>query len=156
MCIRDRSNGGENNGTMTSTAAFPSSNNQLNFTLDADWWDVECNITKIQVNYTKTDLIGITNFTVIKNAVNVDWYSDVSNTIISFDSRFENFYMNFTVPATWSNLKIFNGSIDQKNVDKTGSIINGYQDISTFGAGNGTNWYLTCLLYTSPSPRDRS
>ncbi|TFF88821.1 MAG: hypothetical protein EU548_08385, partial [Promethearchaeota archaeon] len=136
------SNGIENSGTWTNTSALPSSNSQLNFTLDAGWWDVECNITRIQVNYTKTDLFGITDFTLIKNAANATWQCNVSDVIDSFDSKFENFYMNFTIPATWSVEGVYNGTSDKKTVDIYGPIINGYQNITVLEAGNGTNWFL--------------
>ena len=54
-------NGVGNTGTWTSKTSLPSKNNQLNFTLDAGWWDVQCNITKIQVNTRKLIYMELPN-----------------------------------------------------------------------------------------------
>lgn len=117
----------------------------LIYTLTADWWEVTCNISQVQINYTKTDLQAFSTFSVnFGNYVN--WNVSINEAINSFDDRIEDFNtINFTIPSNWDQnyIRVFNGSNDEKTVNIPSTITNGYREIQVLGAGNGANWYLT-------------
>ncbi|TFG24788.1 MAG: hypothetical protein EU529_03105 [Promethearchaeota archaeon] len=135
-------NGDENAGTWFNNTALPSSNNQLNFTLDAGWWDVTCNITMIQVNYTKTSICGIANFTVTANQPVVRWNVTMSEVLDDFEDKFKCYYINYTIPSHWGDVEVWNGTT-QMTRNVTRSLGTGYDELQIFEAGNGTNWFLT-------------
>ena len=135
------SNGIDNSGTWTSNTALPSLNNQLNFTIDAGWWDVTCNITKIQVNYTKTSIYGIANFTATTTENTVYWNVTMSDLINDFEGKFENPYINFTIPTHWQSVEVWSGGTP-KTISTTRPLGTGYNESQVLNAENGNFWFL--------------
>jgi len=129
-------------GYWSSTNAYSNPSGDLNFTLSAEWWDVECNITSKQINYTKVDLTADSAFTIPYGGFDVTWNVSRSGGFNQFDSRFNNYTIDFTIPSNWdSDIKAYNDTT-QKTVDTTGPIINGFKNITILDGGNGINWYL--------------
>ncbi|KKL26696.1 hypothetical protein LCGC14_2392720, partial [marine sediment metagenome] len=72
----------------------------LEFEVTADWWDVTCNISQVQINYTKTDLLASSSFQIPGNNLDVAWNVTRNGGFNNFDSDFNNYKINFTIPAT--------------------------------------------------------
>ena len=131
----------QGSGYYSSKEAYSSTSDILNFTVSADWWDVSCNITKVQINYTKTDLKADSSFEVLGNGQDVLWNVTKSGGLNYFDSRFNNYTINFTISSRWTNIEVWNGSTNKTDDIKT-NYLNNYKDIQVFNAGNGTYWFL--------------
>ncbi|MFX1574795.1 MAG: hypothetical protein ACFFB0_18825 [Promethearchaeota archaeon] len=115
---------------------------KLDYEITAEWWDVSCNITKIQVNYTKTNLKAASSFKVLGSGQLVSWNASAGS-LEYFDSDFNNYKINFTVPANWQDFQAFNGTLDNKTDQITlGPIVNRYRELQISNAGNGTNWFI--------------
>lgn len=112
-----------NSGTWYSNLSFQGINNELNFVLSSGWYNFRCNITAIQINYTKT-FSANTSYTV-ESGVNVYWDSEANFT--AFDHRLDNNTVTFTIPFSWTNL----------NLDRDGT------PITPSTATNSTNQILT-------------
>ncbi|MFW9988206.1 MAG: hypothetical protein ACFFC3_06080, partial [Candidatus Odinarchaeota archaeon] len=122
---------------------FTSLPSQLDYNITAEWWDVSCNITKIQVNYTKSDLKASTNFTVLGSAQSIRWNATRIGGLNYFNTNCNNYKINFTVPANWQNFQAFNGTNDNKSdYISFGPIVNGYKELQISNAGNGTYWFI--------------
>ena len=135
----------DNSGSWMSTEEFSNPSGQLEFEFMADWWDVACNLTRAQINYTKTDLRASTTYETPEPNL-VLWNASIDSSIDSFDSRINSYnYIQFTIPSNWSDIKAFNGSFESPGV-LSGPAINGYRDVFIFGAGNGAKWYLTAVI----------
>ena len=135
----------QGSGYWNPSGSYSSSSNQLNFTISADWWDVKCNISKVQINYTKTDLRADSSFEVLGNGQDVLWNVTKSGGLNYFDSRFNNYRINFTISSRWSNIEVWNGGID-KTGDITTRNLNHYKEVRVWKAGNGTYWFLNATL----------
>ncbi|MHA1334786.1 MAG: hypothetical protein ACTSPW_03435, partial [Promethearchaeota archaeon] len=133
-------NGTDNSGYWVSNEAYWSSSGNLKFILSADWYDVKLNVSKVQINYTKTDLIANSFFKVFYNSSKVLWNITRVEGLNFFESKFTNYKINFTIPGIWYDIKAFNNSVE-KTVDTSAPIINGYRDVIIKNAGNGT-WYI--------------
>ncbi len=131
----------QGSGYYSSEEAYSSTSDVLNFTVSADWWDVSCNITKVQINYTKTDLRADSSFEVLGNGQDVFWNVTKSGGLNYFDSRFNNYTINFTISSRWTNIEVWNGGTDKTGDIKTHNF-NHYKDIQMVNAGNGTYWFL--------------
>ncbi|MFX1388535.1 MAG: hypothetical protein ACFE9Z_00560 [Promethearchaeota archaeon] len=118
----------------------PSGN--LHFILAADWWDVSCNITNVQINYTKTDLTATTVYDIPGSGQSLDWNSTLGS-VNNFDARLSNYEINFTVPSKWENFSAFDDGTDKTSDIILGPIINNYRNLQISDAGNGANWYIT-------------
>jgi len=139
------SDSAQGSGTWSSTTQYASQTNELEFSLTSEWWDVSCNITSVQINYTKTDLKANSNFDIPSSGQDVQWNVTVPGGLNYFDSRIiDSNTINFTIPATWidTTIKVFNGTTEETDLIKR-LLGNGYRDIQVLNAGNGTNWYLT-------------
>ena len=123
---------------------YYTSSNQLEFVITSDWYDVSCDITNVQINYTKTDLKANSEFEILQSGDNVQWNVSVTGGLNYFDDRITEFNtINFTIPSIWNNIKVFNETeIPSIDINKD-YIKNGYRYIQVLDAGNGTNWYLT-------------
>lgn len=131
-------------GYWPSTDVYSSSSGQLEFELSADWWDVSCKITKVQINYTKTDLKASSKFTIMESGQDVQWNVYRSGGLNFFDPRITHHNtINFTIPATWLNINVFNGPENKTSDIKTRLLNNGYRDVEIIDATNGTFWYFT-------------
>ncbi len=131
----------ENKGFWISNEEYINPSGQLEFELSADWWDLSCDITKAQINYTKTDLKANTNSEILEPDL-VLWNASINEKIDSFDSRIDSYnYLKFWVPTNWTDIKVFNGSIEKSAFIST-STLYGYREVVVFQAGNGDNWYL--------------
>ncbi len=141
--ITDITNG---SGYWNPSEAFSSKTDKIKFTLAADWWEVSCNITKVQINYTKTDLRATSDFIIQGSGQKVEWNVTRSGGLNFFDSRITHHnIINFTIPATWNDttIKVFNGTDERTSDIFNRSLGNGYRDVKVPNAGNGTFWYLT-------------
>ncbi|MFX1495333.1 MAG: hypothetical protein ACFFBZ_13700, partial [Promethearchaeota archaeon] len=138
------SDSAQGSGTWSSTTQYTSQTNELEFSLTSDWWNVSCNITSVQINYTKTDLKANSNFDILSSGQNVQWNVTVPGGLNYFDSRIADFNtINFTIPGRWIDLtiKVFNGTTEKTDLIKR-LLGNGYREVQVLNAGNGTNWYL--------------
>jgi len=124
---------------------------KLNFNLTSDsWFVVTCKIDKIQINYTKKGLKAEANFSLTANSANAFWNVTRAGGFNDYDGLGgygSNYYINFTIPASWQSVEVWNGST-QVNVDESGPVINGYKNVTAYPAGNGTYWFLNA---TSPN-----
>jgi hypothetical protein len=135
----------ENEGYWISTEEYTHPSGQLEFELSADWWDLSCDITKTQINYTKTDIKASTSYEIPEPDL-VLWNASIDETIDSFDSRIDDYnYIKFWVPENWTGISVFSGSVE-KPVDISASAFNGYREVIVFQAENGVNWYLTASI----------
>ncbi|MFX1302439.1 MAG: hypothetical protein ACFE9X_03685, partial [Promethearchaeota archaeon] len=138
---------GDNNipgfGYWNSTQNYSSSTGQLEFEITADWWDVSCDITKVQINYTKTDLKASSSFRVLGSEQDDLWNVSRTGGLNYFDPRLSDYKTNFTIPSSWNNINVFNGSINKTDDCIIHSDKNGYKIIEVNNAGNGTYWHLT-------------
>ncbi|KKM64123.1 hypothetical protein LCGC14_1504550, partial [marine sediment metagenome] len=114
----------------------------LTYNVSAEWWDVECNITQVQINYTKTDLKASSTFQIAGSGQDVNWNVTRNGGLNYFGTDFSNYKINFSIPATWldSSIKVFNGSIEF-SINKR-LLGNGYREIEVSNARNGTFWFL--------------
>ncbi|MGB5911433.1 MAG: hypothetical protein WBH31_09590, partial [Promethearchaeia archaeon] len=125
--------------------SYSSSSNELNFTLSAEWWNVSCDVTNVQINYTKSDLLADSSFEILNSGDNVKWNVSVSGGLNYFDSQITDFNtINFTIPYTWllNTIKVFNETEIPSTDIKKDFIKNGYRFVQVLNAGNGSNWYL--------------
>jgi hypothetical protein len=132
----------ENKGSWTSYNVYRNSSGLLYFKLTAEWWDVSCRVTYAQINYTKTDLIAASSFTITGSGQSLDWNCTLGG-VNSFVSPFKNFEINFTVPRIWENFSAFKGPTDKTTDISQGPTNNGYLDLRIRNAENGLNWYIT-------------
>ncbi|MHA2398439.1 MAG: hypothetical protein ACXADU_06075 [Promethearchaeota archaeon] len=131
-------------GTWIDTTPQVNPSGNIDFTISADWWDVSCNITSAQLNYTKTDLKASSEFNIAGSGQIVEWNITRNGGLNYFDTRLDNYQINFTIPNTWdeNTLNVFNGATP-KTLDSTNrSLGNGYREVNVLNAGNGTYWYL--------------
>jgi len=128
-------------GYWSPSQSFSSTTDELNFTISADWWDVSCNISSVQINYTKTDLRADSSFEVLGSGQDVLWNVTKPGGLNYFDSRFNNYTINFTISSRWTDIEVWNGSTNKTGDIKTNDL-NNYKDIQVFNAGNGTYWFL--------------
>lgn len=135
----------DRSGSWISFEVYSNPSGQLEFELSADWWDVACDITSTQINYTKTDLKASTNYEIPEPDL-VLWNASIDESIYGFDSRIDDYnYITFLVPENWSDIRAYNGGIE-KPVDTSSAAINGYKEAFAFQAGNGVNWHLTAVI----------
>ncbi|TXT65079.1 MAG: hypothetical protein BAJALOKI1v1_470001 [Promethearchaeota archaeon] len=130
-------------GNIVLTKEFSALPNQINYEVTADWWDVSCNITQIIVNYTRNDLTAITEYGISGSNQTIQWNATLGS-FNNFDSNFDNYWINFTVPESWGTINAYNASnnIPSENVT-VGSPLNGYKEVQIYPAGNSTNWYIS-------------
>ena len=131
-------------GYWESNAVNGSDTGYLDYNVTADWWDVQCNITQVQINYTKDDIQAITQFTATTSSPILSW--NVSRTIDNFDSRINNtLSINFTLPESWdyNTYQVFNGSPSEEmtSYSYNRSLGNGDREICITNGSNG-KWYV--------------
>ena len=131
-------------GYWESTLVNGSSNGKLKYNISADWWDVECNITQVQINYTKTDLSASSSFKITGSGLDVEWNVTRDGGLNYFDTGFSDYRINFTIPAIWNdnNIQVFNGTDNRTSTVTKRLLGSGYRDIEVHNAGNGTFWFL--------------
>ena len=114
----------------------------LKFNVSADWWDVECNISQVQINYTKTNLQAGSTFAISDSGQDVAWNVTRNGGLNYFDTDFSDYRINFTIPDTWnkSKIQVFNGTDEWTVTNRT--LGNGYRDVEVVNAINGTFWFL--------------
>ncbi|MHA1376654.1 MAG: hypothetical protein ACTSR7_20425, partial [Promethearchaeota archaeon] len=132
-------------GYFSSTQKLQSGSNHLDFTVNSDWWDVSCNITKVQINYTKSDVNALSNFQILGSGQTVQWNVTIPSGLNYFDSRISDFNtINFTIPDTWleSSIQVFNGGTNKTSDLVERLLGNGYREVQVLDAYNGTFWHL--------------
>ena len=130
------------NGTWNSTEPFGGSSGQLKFNITADWDSLEFNITLVQINYTKTNLATTPSFSISGSGQDVVWNVSRADGLKLFDKRLNNYEINFTIPDSWNNVNVFNGTINKTSFISSHLLNNGYKNIRVKNAGNGTTWML--------------
>ncbi|MBA7520187.1 hypothetical protein ES705_12280 [subsurface metagenome] len=115
----------------------------LKYNVTADWWDVKCNISQVQINYTKTDLRADSSFEVLGNGQDVIWNVTRNGGLNYFGTDFSDYRINFTISATWhdGSIKVVNGSGAEWSTNRR-LLGNGYREVEVPNAGNGTYWFL--------------
>lgn len=139
--ITDITNG---RGYWESAEANSSVSGELQYIISADWWDVTCNISQVQINYTKTDLKATSTFNILGSGLSIDWNVTRLGGLNYFSTTFNDYRINFTVPITWYDFEAFNGPVNKTSDISFGPVINNYQDLQISNAGNGTYWYINC------------
>jgi len=134
---------GSNFGYWVPANSFSTIYENISFAINADWWEVSCNITSVQINYTKTDVQAISSYDIPGSGQDVQWNVTATSGLNYFDSRITDFnVINFTIPRIWheSSIKVFNGSTEKTIFKRL--INNAYREIQILNAGNGTYWFL--------------
>ena len=126
----------------SSTDSLPIDNNKINFTFSADWWNVECNITGILINYTRNGLNASSKMESISNGQEILWNLTRNGGFNEFNENLSNYYINFTIPSNWDNISVYNGSINKSSSITSFDLNNGYKIIRMMDAENGTDWFL--------------
>ncbi len=130
-------------GFWVSADQYSNLSGNLNFTLTADWWDVSCTITFVQIVYAKTDVKANSDFTVAESSQEVLWNVTDAEGLNYLDPRINKTSMiNFTVPISWYNINVFNGTINRTDDISLRPLNNGYCEVCVLYAGTG-NWFLT-------------
>ncbi|MFX1274950.1 MAG: hypothetical protein ACFFBP_03720 [Promethearchaeota archaeon] len=121
---------------------FTDADGELDFKITSDWWDVSCDITKVQVNYTKVDLSASSAFDISSSGQQVNWNITVDGMgVWGFDGDTDEWnYINFTIPDQWSLDGVYKGGTPQTYMTFGSPGPNWI--ITATGAGNGTYWYL--------------
>ncbi|MEE9377582.1 MAG: hypothetical protein V3V33_06055, partial [Candidatus Lokiarchaeia archaeon] len=132
----------DNTGYLESFEVNGSASEKLHYNISADWWDVECTISQVQINYTKTDLEASSEFNIAGIGLNVDWTVTAGN-FDHFTPTFGHYWINFTVPAKWSNFEAFNDTVDLTDNATLGPPEGGYMEYQIYNASNGPKWYIT-------------
>jgi len=134
----------DSNGYWKPYLELGSDSGNLDFIIKANWWGVSCDITNIQINYTKTDLTAHTSLKC--SGTNQDILWNVSCPIIDYFSTHSDLQcekINITIPTSWQNIQMWNGSTN-KTSDVVVTSSNGKLEIITVkNAGYGISWYLT-------------
>jgi len=134
-------------GYWTNYTPISTNKDKLLFTITSNWWNVSLNITKVQINYTKTDIKATSYFKILKSGDRVQWNVSIPENVNHFDSRIPDFNtINFTIPASWldATIKVFNNTIQIPSANiKKRLLGNGFREVQVLKATNGTNWYLT-------------
>ncbi|KKK45634.1 MAG: hypothetical protein Lokiarch_08060 [Candidatus Lokiarchaeum sp. GC14_75] len=136
---------GENIGNWISFTEYSSASGELNFTIQADWWDVTVSISEVLINFTKTDLVASSEFNIAGSGQTVEWNVTRDGGLNYFYSGFDNYQINFTIPEAWTNtsIRVFNGESDERTSSITKRLLgNNYREINVPNAGNGTFWFL--------------
>ncbi|MFX1414220.1 MAG: hypothetical protein ACFFA2_10325, partial [Promethearchaeota archaeon] len=135
-----------NQGFYSSTQKFSSADGNIDFEVTADWWEVSCDIIRVEINFTKIDLKANSIFKILSSSDNVQWNVSVVGGLNYFDSRVTDFNtINFTIPKTWlsNSIKVFNDTSEWLSADINKDFTkNGYRYVQVLNAGNGSNWYL--------------
>ena len=116
----------------------------IQFDITADWWDVSCNVTSVQINYTKSDINVNSTYLIPDKDSNVQWNVD-AGTLNYFDSRINHTNnINFTVPSDWpdGNIKVYDDILEKTQLSMQ-DLGNGLREVMVIDGGNGINWYLT-------------
>jgi len=140
--VSDRIQG---SGMWSSASQYTSQTDDLDFFVTSDWWKVSCNITRTQINYTKSDIKADSDFNILGSGQVVNWTVSVPGGLNYFDSRISNFNtINFSIPEIWNEttIRVFNDTTPFTNLVKR-QLGNGYREVQVLNAGNGTSWYLT-------------
>ena len=127
-----------------------SDSGSLHYNVTADWWDVECVISQVQINYTKTNLVASSQYLIAGSLQTVNW-TVTAGSINHFETDLDHYWMNFTVPAKWTNFKAFNDTKELTDNTTLGPPQGGYKEYQIYNMSNGPNWYITAnstnLLY---------
>ncbi len=127
-------------GYWSTTEVLSTTSANLEFNITAEWWDVSCNITEVQINYTKSNILANSFFNTSGNGDDIFWNVTVDDPIDDFKTDLGNYSINFTISSNWTSIQVFNGSkkISSTKWDRG----DGWQLVQALGATNGTSWGL--------------
>ncbi|WP_371805894.1 hypothetical protein [Candidatus Lokiarchaeum ossiferum] len=128
-------------GWWNSSQSYSGNNDELNFSITADWFNYEFNITAIQVNFTKN--FGVDTFYTVKSENDVYWVSNL--TLDNFDNRLDNNTINITFPVSWTPTSLWNSTVDM-SIYKNPIFQNSTHKIVSIFGSDATNgaWELNC------------
>jgi hypothetical protein len=130
-------------GKKTISKDFSVLPSQIDYIITTDWWDVSVNITKIIVNYTRTDLKATSSYNIASSNQTIQWNGTL-DPFNGFDGNFDNYWINFTIPKSWENSTAYNASNTIPSENTTlGPLLNGYREFQIYPASNGDNWHIT-------------
>jgi hypothetical protein len=129
-------------GFWNPSKSYNSTTNEFEFEITTDWWDVSCDITKVQLNYTKTDIVATSEFEILGSGQDVLWNVTRNGGLNYFDSRLNNYTINFTIPSTWNDVEVWTGDTNKTDDRVLNPLGNGYTEVQVLNAGNGDFWFL--------------
>ncbi|MHA1870064.1 MAG: hypothetical protein ACTSXF_03875, partial [Promethearchaeota archaeon] len=129
-------------GSWTSLQEYSGSNGKITFNFSSDWYSYSFNMILTQVNYTKSDIVPTTTFSVTSNQ---DTFWNSSAVINLFVSTLDNNTINYTVPISWNNISMVNGSTTIAHSLYTST---DYKTVTIYGA-NATNGNWSLLAQTN-------
>ncbi len=129
-------------GYWNPSKSYNSTTDEIEFEITSDWYDVSCDITEVQINYTKTDLFATSEFNILGGGQEVLWNITRNGGLNYFDSRLNNYTINFTIPSTWNDVEVWNSGTNKTDNIYIDPLGNGYDEVQVFNAGNGTFWFL--------------
>ena len=119
-----------------------SATGSLKFNLTSDWWDASCNVTHVQINYTKNGIIANSEFNISGSGNDVIWNVTIEENINEFGgSDFTNKYINYTIPSSWNLIQAFNQS-SKPHPNSTWDRDDGWQLVKVLNVSNGGYWGL--------------
>ncbi len=129
-------------GYWSNTSQYSSSTGNLEFVLTSTWNNVRCDIEKAQINYTKTNLNGTPTIESSQGGQIIHWNVTREGGLNFYNNRFSSYSINFSIPKSWNNYTIFNGTTN-KTDDITGDYVSGnFRTLQVSNAGNGTYWFI--------------
>ena len=143
-------------GNWNSTQSYSSPSGQLEFVIFSDWWDVSCKISQVQINYIKEDIKATSVYRILGSEQYVEWNISRNDGLNLFDTRLNNYEINFSIPTFWDRIHVFNGPINKTDDLLISPNNNGYKSIQVVNAGNGTYWHLTAISENLLSSIDTS
>ncbi|GAH70566.1 unnamed protein product, partial [marine sediment metagenome] len=127
-------------GYWSSNEEYSSSTGKLDFNITSDWYNVSCQITNVEINYTKSDITANSKFNISENNDNVIWNDTIDENINSFETDFGKKYINFTIPSSWDLIQAFKGGVEKTNT--TWDRGDGWQIVKASEGENGNFWGL--------------
>lgn len=104
----------ESAGSYSSSEVKPGISGELEFNVTSPWYEYTCQVNETIINYTKSNVSPEVFFTA-QSPKDPLW--NVSAAVGSYEAKFEEKSINFTIPASWYNIRV---SLD--GVTQTSSI----------------------------------
>ncbi|MHA1339777.1 MAG: hypothetical protein ACTSRZ_06615 [Promethearchaeota archaeon] len=127
-----------NSGFIKISNEYSGSGGSLVFNFTALWYDYNFQVNETVINYTKSNLNIITNFSA-SSSNDVFWNSSME--IIQFETNFTNYYINYSVPAHWNILDVKNNT---DSVTYSENVIGNQKVVTITDDVSNSNWTLYC------------
>ncbi|MBN2156653.1 MAG: hypothetical protein JW776_11485 [Candidatus Lokiarchaeota archaeon] len=133
-----------NSGIWENYNSYHGHDNELNFSITADWFSYSLSVNQTLVNYTSS-FNAITTYTA-ESGVNVFW--NATSEINKFDHRLENNTVNFTIPLSW-NTPLSSLERDSSSIPSYSTYTNSTAKIITVRGINAIDGNWTLLTISS-------